>query len=140
MNIKIDVDINTARIMRERGLGGDNRARVFLASEVKRFCDPYVPMQQGTLKNTAVVASDGSSLTYIQPYAHYQYKAQVMGPNYQDANGDWHSGKAPKHYTGRALTYSGGGVRGAEWDKRMMADKSRELTQSLANFVGGRAE
>ena len=70
--MKITVDINTARILKERGLGGDNRAQVYLASEVKRLCDPYVPMQSGQLKNMAVIASDGSSITYTQPYAHYQ--------------------------------------------------------------------
>ena len=123
--MKVTVDINTARILKERGLGGDNRAQVYLASEVKRLCDPYVPMQSGVLKNTAVVASDGSSVTYIQPYAHYQYYGEVM------------AGRAPKQYTGEKLTYSGGGMRGAQWDKRMMADKSRELVNNLERFIGG---
>ena len=123
--MKITVDINTARILKERGLGGDNRAQVYLASEVKRLCDPYVPMQSGQLKNMAVIASDGSSITYTQPYAHYQYYGQVM------------AGRAPKDYTGDSLTYSGGGLRGSQWDKRMMADKSRELVENLEQFIGG---
>lgn len=123
--MKVTVDINTAKIMRERGLGGDNRAQVYLASEVKRLCDPYVPMQSGQLKNMAVIASDGSSVTYTQPYAHYQYYGKVM------------AGRAPKHYTGDDLTYSGGGLRGAQWDKRMMADKSSELVSNLERFIGG---
>ena len=123
--MKITVDINTAKILRDRGLGGDNSAQVYLASEVKRLCDPYVPMQSGTLKNTAVVAPDGSSVTYIQPYAHYQYYGEAM------------AGRAPKHYTGNALTYSGGGLRGPQWDKRMMADKSKELVKNLETFIGG---
>lgn len=125
MKVTVNVDINTARILKERGLGGDNRAQVYLASEVKRLCDPYVPMQSGVLKNTAVVAPDGSSVTYIQPYAHYQYYGKVM------------AGRAPKQYTGEDLTYSGGGMRGAQWDKRMMADKSRELVNNLERFIGG---
>ena len=123
--MKVTVDINTAKIMRERGLGGDNRAQVYLASEVKRLSDPYVPMQSGQLKNMAVIASDGSSVTYTQPYAHYQYYGKVM------------AGRAPKHYTGDDLTYSGGGLRGAQWDKRMMADKSNELVSNLERFIGG---
>ena len=126
--MKIKVDINTAKIMKQRGLGGDNRAQVFLASEVKRLSDPYVPMQQGALKNNAVIASDGSTLTYTQPYAHYQYYGEAM------------AGRAPKHYTGKALNYSGGGMRGPNWDKRMIIDKGDELTQSLAEFVGGKAK
>lgn len=123
--MKITVDINTAKILKERGLGGDNRAQVYLASEVKRLCDPYVPFQNGPLKNTAVVASDGSTVTYVQPYAHYQYYGEVM------------AGRAPKHYTGDKLTYSGGGLRGPQWDKRMMADKGEELVANLKKFIGG---
>lgn len=123
--MKITVDINTAKIMRERGLGGDNRAQVYLASEVKRLCDPYVPFQNGPLKDTAVIAPDGSALTYVQPYAHYQYAGQVL------------VGRAPKKPNGKALTYSGGGLRGPQWDKRMMADKSKELVENLEKFIGG---
>lgn len=123
--MKVTVDINTAKIMRERGLGGDNRAQLYLASEVKRLSDPYVPMQSGVLKNTAVIAADGSSITYVQPYAHYQYYGKVM------------AGRAPKQYTGDDLTYSGAPMRGAQWDKRMMADKSKELVSNLEKFIGG---
>lgn len=122
--MKIKVDINTAQILKKRGLGGDHRAQKYLASEVKRLCDPYVPMQQGTLKNTAVVASDGSTVTYVQPYAHYQYYGEAM------------AGRAPKQYTGKPLDYHGAPMRGPNWDKRMMADKSGELVNNLKNYIG----
>ena len=123
--MKIQVDINTAKIMRSRGLGGDHRAQVFLASEVKRLSDPYVPMQQGLLKNQAVVASDGSTLTYTQPYAHYQYYGKVM------------VGRAPKKYTSKDLNYHGGPMRGPQWEKRMLADKSKELAKNVKEYIGG---
>lgn len=123
--MKIKVDINTAQIMKRRGLGGDHRAQVFLASEVKRLSDPYVPMQQGFLKNQAVVASDGSTLTYTQPYAHYQYYGKVM------------AGRAPKKYTGDDLTYHGGPMRGPQWEKRMLADKSGDLVNNVKTYIGG---
>lgn len=125
MKVKVQVDIDTAKIMRERGMGGDHRAQVFLASEVKRLCDPYVPMQQGHLKNQTVIASDGSTLTYTQPYAHYQYYGEAM------------AGRAPKKYTGKELNYHGGPMRGPRWDQRMMADKSKELTNNLKTYIGG---
>lgn len=133
--LKIKVDINTAKILQQKGLGGDHRAQRYLASEVKRFCAPYVPMNTGTLQNSAEISEDGSKLTYVQPYAHYQYHGQVMGPNYQDENGDWHSGKAPKHYTGEALTYSGGSMRGPNWDKRMVIDRGDDLAKSLEEYI-----
>ena len=122
--MKIRVDVDTARIMRERGLGGDNRAQVFLASEVKRLSDKYVPMQQGLLKNQSVIASDGSTLTYTQPYAHYQYYGEAM------------AGRAPKQYTGKALDYHGAQMRGAFWDKRMLADRGKELADNLKKEIG----
>lgn len=124
MKVTVKVDVDTAKIMRARGLGGDNRAQVYLASEVKRLSDPYVPMQQGLLKNMAVVASDGSTLTYTQPYAHYQYYGEVM------------AGRAPKQYTGAPLTYHGAPMRGKQWDKRMMADKGDELPKNLKAYIG----
>lgn len=126
--MKIKVDINTAKIMKQRKMGGDNQAQIFLASEVKRLSDPYVPMQQGMLKNNVVIASDGSTLTYTQPYAHYQYYGEAM------------AGRAPKHYTGKALNYSGGALRGPNWDKRMIIDRGDDLTESIANYVGGKAK
>ena len=126
--MKIRVDVDTARIMRERGLGGDNRARIHLASTVKRLSDKYVPMQQGLLKTQSVIASDGSTLTYTQPYAHYQYYGEAM------------AGRAPKQYTGKALDHHGAPLRGPFWDKRMMADRSKDVADDLKNYIGGLAK
>ena len=125
MKVSVKVDINTAKIMRQRGMGSSNEAQKFLASEVRRLCDPYVPFQQGMLKNQNVIAQDGSSITYTQPYAHYQYYGEVM------------AGRAPKHYTGKKLTYNGAPMRGPKWDERMMADRGKELEDNLAAFVKG---
>lgn len=133
------VEIDPSLILTRRGLGRDHRARVFVAKEVARFSDPYVPMRQGRLKNTVHVASDGSRLTYPQPYAHYQYEGKVYGPNIPLANdGGFYSPEAPKHPTGRDLTYHGAPMRGPHWDKRMMADRKDDLLRSVARYVGGK--
>lgn len=124
--MKVKTDIRPAAILRARGLGDSDRARVFLANEVARLSDPYVPMQQGILKNTKQIAGSGRTITYLGPYAHYQYVGEVM------------AGRAPKHYTGKPLTYHGAPMRGPEWDKRMMADRKDDLKQSVANYVGGK--
>lgn len=121
--MRIKVDINTAKILKSRGLGSDNGVQKYLASEVKRLSDPYVPMQQGMLKNQSTIAADGSQLVYTQPYAHYQYYGKVM------------AGRAPKNYTGDDLTYHGAPMRGPQWEKRMLADKSKQLEQSVETFV-----
>lgn len=123
MSVKVKIDIPTAKILKSRGLGSDTGARKYLASEVKRLCDPYVPMQQGMLKNNVTIAADGSQLVYTQPYAHYQYHGKVM------------AGRAPKHYTGDDLTYHGAPMRGPQWDKRMLADKSKDLERSIDAYI-----
>lgn len=128
--MKISVDIDTEKILKSRGLGADQSAALFLASEVRRFSDPYVPMQTRNLKDNYSITSNGKTtvLTYKGPYAHYQYRGEVMG------------GRAPKHYTGEPINYhdaEGEGLRGKEWDKRMMADRGDDVVRSLAKFVGG---
>lgn len=123
MRIKCMVDINKSKILSSRGLGASNNARKYLASEVVRLSDPYVPMQQGALKNQRQIASDGSQIVYTQPYAHYQYYGEVM------------AGRAPKQYTGRKLTYNGAPMRGARWTERMLADKQHEIEKNIGNFI-----
>ena len=123
------VNISSSAIMKNRGLGDSTKARKYLASTVKRLCAPYVPMSSGSaahMKNLAQVAEDGSQILYPGPYAHYQYKGEVM------------AGRAPRHYTGRAISYHGAPMRGKEWDKRMMADRGDEVIDDLAKFVGGK--
>ena len=121
--MSVKVDLPKAEILKRLGLGGTNKVQKYLASQVKRLCDPYVPMQQGTLKNTATIAADGSNIVYTQPYAHYQYYGKVM------------AGRAPKHYTGDDLTYHGAPMRGPQWDKRMLADKSKDLEKSVEAYI-----
>jgi len=128
MNVK--VNINSAAILSSRGLGGSTAARKYLASTVARLCDPYVPMSAGSgahMKDQKEIDESGGAveLRYPGPYAHYQHKGEVM------------AGRAPKRYTGRAINYHGGPMRGKEWDKRMMADRGDEVVDDLAKFVGG---
>lgn len=123
MSVKVKVDLPKAEILKRLGLGGSNDVRKYIASETKRLCDPYVPMQQGALKNQVTISGDGSYIVYTQPYAHYQYYGQVM------------AGRAPKKYTGDELTYHGAPMRGAQWVKRMLADKSQDLEKSVEAFI-----
>ena len=137
---KVTVDIDADKILKHRGLGPSRATQRFLASEVARFCDPYVPFAQGALKNSVVIAEDGSTLTYPGPYAHYQYEGRAMGPNIPIFQGGQLVGffsRGPKRYTGTSLTYHGAPMRGPKWDRRMLADKRDALCKSLAAYVGG---
>lgn len=124
--MKMRVSVNVAEILRRRGLGDSDRARILLASEVARLSDPYVPMQSGALKNSSQIENGGRKLIYPGPYAHYQYEGEVM------------AGTAPKQYTGKSLTYQGAPMRGKQWDKRMMADRGGDLTRRFAKLIGGK--
>lgn len=121
--MRVTVNINASKILKERGLGSSTKVQQYLASEVRRLSDPYVPMQQGDLKNRNTIANDGSQIVYTQPYAHYQYYGEVM------------AGRAPKSYTGKKLTYNGAPMRGARWTERMIADKKHELEKNVETFI-----
>lgn len=123
MKVKVTVDINTKKIMAARGMGSSNGLRKYIASEVARLSDPYVPMQQGILKNNRQIAQDGSEIVYSSPYAHYQWYGEAMG------------GRAPKKYTGKKLKYSGAPMRGKMWTVRMLADKREELERNIETYI-----
>lgn len=120
--MKVTINIDARKIMAAHGMGSNNGVQRFLASEVVRLADPYVPMQQGDLKNRRTIASDGSEIVYTQPYAHYQYYGKVM------------VGRAPKKYNGEDLNYHGA-MRGARWIERMMADKQHEIEKSVETYI-----
>ena len=61
----------TDRILMRRQLQQNGEAQKFFTHEVRRQCDPYVPMRSGILKDTAV--EYGRYIEYVQPYARRQY-------------------------------------------------------------------
>lgn len=136
--MKVKVNVDTADILRRRGLGDSNKARIMLASEVARKCGPYVPKQSGALKNSSQIADNGRKLIYPGPYAHYQYEGVLM---VSENTGSTYARKGErKRSTGKPLTYHGAAMRGKQWDKRMMADRKDDLTQWYARLIGGKAK
>ena len=123
MRIKVKIDFDSKKILESRGMGSSNKVQKYLASEVARLSDPYVPMQQGMLKNQRQIAQDGSQLVYPSPYAHYQWYGEVM------------AGRAPKKYIGKKLTYNGAPMRGKMWTVRMLADKRNEIEKNVETFI-----
>lgn len=49
MKLDYAVNISTAKILRKYGLGEDKAAQRFLAENVERKCQPYVPMSAAVL-------------------------------------------------------------------------------------------
>lgn len=117
-SVSVKLELNSiTKILAQRGLQSNGPAQKKAASELKRMCDPYVPMNIGTLKNTAQVQRDG--VLYVQPYASSQYYG----------NGGF----------GREGMKQGG-LRGKQWDKRMMADHGKEYICAVAGIIGGEAK
>lgn len=127
MNIKVTSSFDVQKILDKRGIGKDKRLRKYLASRVRLRCMPYTPRAQGTLSNTSQTTKDGDAVVWNQPYAHYQYYGEVM------------AGRAPKHYTGKALQHHGAPMRGPNWDKRMMAEHREDVEKDVAAYIGGNA-
>lgn len=124
MKLDVQVNVDADKILKKYGLGQSKEAQRFLAEDVERLCQPYVPMSAGSgahMVNAARVTDD--SIVYPGPYAHYQYVGEVM------------AGRAPKHYTGKAIEYHGAPMRGKEWDKRMMADKGDEVKRDMETWL-----
>lgn len=95
-------------ILLKRSLNKNGKGQKYLTSEIRRLSDPYVPMDTGALKNTAV--TEVSHITYVQLYARRQ----------------WYTNKGGK------------GKRGKMWCLRMWADRGDEIVQSVADYCGGR--
>ncbi len=127
MNIKITSSFDVQKILDRRGMGKDHRLRKYLAARVRLRCMPYTPRAQGTLSNTSQITSSGDAVVWNQPHAHYQYYGEVM------------AGRAPKHYTGKALKHHGAPMRGPHWDRRMMAEHREDVEKDVAAYLGGTA-
>lgn len=134
MKIYLQVNVEPDKIMRNRGLGNNGKVAMEMANCVKNLSDPYVPMKTGMLKNRVKIIDGGKRLLYPGPYANYQHEGIVWGPNFQSEDGKWHSPER-KHPTNRKLTYSGAPDRGDHWEKRMMADRGKELENHIEEYI-----
>lgn len=105
------------KILLRRNLGKDGKAGRVFATEVMRRCDKYVPFRMGPLKNTARI--EGTKIIY--PASHAK-------KNYYSNTGRGQDGTAA------------GGLRGKQWDKRMMAAEGKECVKAVVRYVGGRQE
>lgn len=69
---KIKFQIDPAdKILLKRSLNKNGTAQKYFTHEVRRLSDPYVPLLNGPLKNTAIEQTD--KITYPQPYSRKNY-------------------------------------------------------------------
>jgi hypothetical protein len=104
-----------SRVLKKRGLDPGGKVQVFVAWEVARRNDKYIPLRSGTLKNTVAVKRDGTQVIYPAPYAEKQYEETPDTRSY-----DPH--------------------RGGHWHERMMAAERKDIIKGAAKLAGGRSE
>lgn len=122
---------DTNKILKDHGMQENGAVTKCLRDTVDRFCDPYVPMESGMLKNSKTYPSN-HEIKYTSPYAHYMYKGQLMvGPT----GSSWAKKGEKKHYTSKSLKFQGAPKRGGEWEKRMMNDRRKDVIKSVQNFI-----
>ncbi len=127
-------DVGT--MLKKRGLEPNGRVQLLFTSRCAAEMDPYIPMQQGILKNTRQIGTD--KVTFNSPYAKFQYYGKVMiGVKSRSAYAD--KGEL-KVVTDRDLKYNGAPKRGKLWDKRMWADKKNKILSDVAKVAGGTAK
>lgn len=122
--VKITVNLEPMQKIKLRHmLDEGGKGQKFFTHQVRRMCDPYVPLDKGPLKNTA--EEHDTYIEYVQPYA---------AKNYYENAGRGTQGTT-KHNSHNVHC-----LRGRLWDKRMMADHGNEVIDSVANYLGGRAK
>lgn len=146
--MKIDFKWNKpeAQIAKEK-TGGEN-GLLFLANELKRIMDPYVPAENLALaQNVRTYVEDNAGIVhYTSPYAHYQYKGELyVDPKtgkgaFTDGERFWSRSGVAKRPSGRALSYSKfrHPLATSEWDKSAMTAKRGELTEAYQKYLGGK--
>lgn len=125
------IECDPDKAVKNRDFAGASK---YMAARFKAYCDPYVPFRSGNLKNNAFVGKN--FVRYNGPYAKFQHGGIVMVG--VTTHSPWARRGEPKRTTGRPLTYSGGGQRGAAWGKRMMEQRGDELRSDVANFLKAR--
>lgn len=137
----VDIKIDTKRI--------DNNIRTaqkLLNLQIASDCDPLIPFQQGALRGS-VEYPDGIYGGTIQwggtsvgvPYAAYQYRGEVYGPNIPRYDDDgnlvgWYS-LPKKHPTGQQLQYHTAGT-GDHWFEKAKEQHKDEWVRLVKQTAG----
>lgn len=114
--VRIELD-SFDDVLKRRGLEPGGRVQRFIDESVVRMCDPYVPMDRGPLKDSAIsnTVYGSGEVIYDTPYA------------------------AKMYYT-EGLNFQGAPMRGANWLERMKSDHADEILNGAAAMAGGRAK
>ncbi|MBQ3415944.1 MAG: hypothetical protein IJH39_11565 [Clostridia bacterium] len=128
LNIKFKLN-SINKILKDHELQEDGKVNEFLRDTVYRLSEPYTPNDNGILYKQ-VVYPNNHSIKYTVPYAHYMYKGKV-------AVGSSRPKGIKRVISNQPLKYQGAPKRGAEWDKRMMNDRRKDVIRDIQNYIKG---
>lgn len=135
MKVKVEIKNPSATLKRIF----DDQTMIYAHTRLHELCSPYVPKDSGMLDDN--VAIDEKCVHYKSPYAHYQYKGEVYGPNIPLSDGGFYSPPNQKKTpTGRPLQYSKdvNPLATSEWDKAMKVSKGDQLAQEISDYLKSR--
>lgn len=97
----------------------------YIDTQVIKECEPYVPMRDGVLADSARVADGGGAVEYTAPYARRHYYntggVDILGRKYGPAK------------------FSGAPMRGSHWFERMKQQGGAErILRGAANLAKAR--
>ena len=108
------VHMNSAEIIRKRGLESGGKVQQFIDSEVLRRCQEYVPMDTGELIRSGVINTQIGSgeVVYETPYSRRWYYREAI--------------------------FQGAPKRGTYWFERMKNDGGKDaILRGVKGIVGG---
>ena len=91
------------------------KARQLFANEIVTVSDAYAPFREGYLKNSVVIATDGSLITY-----------GAMGQSNAYARRLWY---------GDDFNFNGAPIRGARWVERAWIDNKPQIVEAMQGMA-----
>lgn len=142
-NATYTCNFNLKDCIKKLGLEERGRIQQYVTNEVLNLSDPYVPFDEGTLRDSGHI-ENGTDVVWRTPYAHYVWEGIVYEDpdlhcaGFQLADGGWASRKGvQKIPTDRSLKYYNGSLRGPKWVDRMLQNGGLEKIQEGARRMAG---
>ena len=134
MNIKLETK-SLQTIYKKLGLEDKGKVQLFLDKTTADNLKKYVSKKTGTQERSILISPRCKSGEVVinVPYAHFQAEGKVMIGT--KSHSPWAKLGEKKIYTGKALTYHGGNIRGAHPFERMKADKGQSILNQTANYA-----
>ena len=118
-------------------LENDRTFWTWAANEWAKLVQPYVPMESAKLRQTITI--EPKTITYNEPYAHYQYEGYVYESNNPITQNGVRVGfsstpNREKHKTGRRLKYKTPKTS-AKWDQAAAPTQLPKLASSMQAYI-----